>query len=176
MRRTGFLFVAIALFGVLVGCIHFSQPINNNIPVSPDIANNTSENIPASLTDDDFIVKNENTYINLGGKYEDFRTNEKIINSSSADENHAYDIHFYKNFSLNISPANSVIWSIILLTQEYKTFREISVGDSISDVVAVYGVASENWAMCYIYRYDNKTLAFYYDEVEVISRITFDMT
>lgn len=50
------------------------------------------------ISDDDFIIKDDNNYIELRGKYEDMITNDKIIKTKLADEVHAYDVYIYENF------------------------------------------------------------------------------
>jgi len=92
---------------------------------------------PSSLTDEDFVVEDDNTFIELGGKYVDIKTNEKVIDSREPTANHAYGLVRYENFLITTGVDD--IGSIHLTTSILKTNRGISVGDSISDVFEKYG-------------------------------------
>ena len=140
-----------------------------------------NENLPASLSDEDFVVKSDNTFIELCGDYNDFRTDEKFINVSYANERRAYDTFLYENFTLS---NGATIFMFALITPAFETSRNIRVGDTISSVLKKYGQPNEikesymigdNIAINEYYQYaDNKhAIMFYIDKNEVITEIRF---
>ena len=129
------------------------------------------------LTNKDFIIKNENTYIKLDGKYLDLKTNEKLIFSKEPDLIHAYYFYEYKNFK--ICSNNEIISSISLITPTLKTTRGIRVGNPISKVFLKYGKTKYhkllNKTGYYDYFYNKKILTFYVDKEKKVDLISLEL-
>lgn len=147
---------------------------------------NNSTNIKSvfPLTNSDFVIKDKNNFIKLGGKYGDLKTNEKITKTVPADENRIYDVYEFENFKLLTQPgggSNSIIGSIDLTTPIIKTSRGISVGDTISEVVAKYGnpddssIADSIAPGQYMYQYNSKFITFFVNKTGKVVLIRFEI-
>ncbi|MFV0240584.1 MAG: hypothetical protein ACK5H4_11190 [Lacrimispora sphenoides] len=182
MIKTKSLLITIMLSVILTGCASAFQASSEknqqnqtteNMTLHPGTADNTDKNTPASLSDEDFIVKNENTFIELNGNYENLITNEEIVNVRYLDEKRAYDTYVYENFIVSVSPTPyNTVFFINLVTSELETSRGIRVGDFISDVFEKYGLVDGN---SYMYHYDDKILTFYIDKDGKVTNIKFEM-
>lgn len=136
------------------------------------------------LNNEDFIIKDKNNYIELGGKYGDLKTNEKVIKTVPANENHIYDIYEYDNFKILTQPGgdtSSIIGRIDLTTSIIQTSRGISIGNTISDVVEKYGNSDNSGAADSIapgqfnYQYDGKFITFFVDKTGKVVLIRFEI-
>jgi len=182
MIKTKSVLIVIVLLVVLTGCanafIENSEKIEQNQTIvnttlHSDATDNIEKNTPIALSDEDFTVKNKNTFIELNGNYENLITNEEIVNARYLDEKRAYDTYVYENFIVSVSPTPyNTVFFINLVSPEFKTYRGISVGDSISDVFEKYGLVDGN---SYVYFYDYKILTFYVDKDGNVTNITFEM-
>jgi hypothetical protein len=149
----------------------------------PEIQNGISEvtdtqtNIINPLTDEDFVIKDKDNYIELGGKYEDLKTNEKITDTYEPNENRAYYSYFCENFTIT-TDGNSIS-CIDLETNILKTSREIRVGDSITKIFKIYGkskyykISGENGY--YDYHMVGKIITFYVDKTKKVTRIRMEL-
>lgn len=181
--------ITILLLGIGV---YFTVSFNN-----PKVQNDKSEIIDSKikindstniksvspLTNEDFVIKDKNNYIELGGKYGDLKTNEKISETVPANEKHIYDIYVFGNFKIVTEAgggANSRIESIDLTTPIIQTSRGIRVGDTISDVVEKYGNADDSIIADsiapgqYLYSYNGNTLTFFVDKMGNVVGIRFE--
>ena len=184
MIKIRYLLISIMLSVILSGCADALQSgeektIQNQteeiMTMHPDTTDNTSIDTPATLSDKDFIIKNNDTFIELNGNYENLISNEEIVQVSYLDENHVYDTYVYENFIISVSPPGNVIFHINLLTSELETSRGISIGDSISDVCDKYGVPDSMASEYYLYTYEHDLLFFYIDEYGKVTKIKFEM-
>lgn len=148
-----------------------------------NIEDKDSESV-VSLTNDDFVIKDKNNNIELGGIYRDLQTNEKITKTVTANENCIYDVYEYENFKIFTQPdesSSSIIWSIDITTSVIKTSRSISVGDNISEVVKKYGdpddsdMADSNETGQYIYQYNSEIITFFVDKTGEIVLIRYEI-
>ena len=166
---------------ILTGCIDFSKSRDEESQAKEDmgiytnIAENASINAPDTLSDKDFQIKGQGTFIELESTYENMAINEKIVNVEYLDEMYVYDTYFYENCILSISPVNGTIFCIDLVTSEFKTARGVSVGDHISTVFEEYGPVDENPSQCYVYYYNYKMLTFYVDQNGRVMGIKLEM-
>lgn len=171
--------ISVILFFVGVGiCFLFNKGDAN-----PKLENDELESI-ATLANEDFVIKDNYNNIELGGKYGDLKTNDKIIEIVPANENHIYDIYVFENFKIISQPggdADSIIGSIDLTTLIIQTPRGISVGDNIQDVVEKYGKPDESSKADsiapgqYVYQYDGKYITFFVDETGKVVLIRFEI-
>lgn len=151
--------------------VNFSKQTQKyeNVTSNKNTTDNLSRKNPAPLSEKDFIVRNDSSFIELGGKYGDIKTNEKITGSSYANANRAYDVFVYENFTVM---TNGNIFSISLTTPVLKTYRGVSVGDPIAKVFENYGAAANKDAS-YMYPYKGKVLMFSVDENNNVTQIEF---
>lgn len=188
--------ILIIIFLIGVGVYYITSI--NRAPVNPKAQNdsfkstdskariNDSSNIKSvsPLTNEDFVIKDTNNYVELGGKYGDLKTNEKIIKTVPANEQHIYDIYEFDNFKILTQPgggASSTIGSIDLTTPVIQTSRGITVGDNISEVVEKYGNpddASKADSIApgqYVYRYNGEVMTFFVDKNDKVVLIRFEI-
>ncbi|SET46561.1 hypothetical protein SAMN05443270_0160 [Lacrimispora sphenoides] len=178
------LLIIVILFISLTGCTNTFQSTSEKkeqnqtleyMTQQPHITDNTDKNIPTALSDEDFIVKNKDTFIELRSSYENLITNEEISYISYLNEDHVFDTYVYENFIVSVSPANNTVFSINLVTPELKTSRGIGVGNSISDIAEKYGLDDETYDRTLVYHYDFKMLIFYVDKDGIITNIVLEM-
>jgi len=178
------LLLAIVLLVTLTSCAndfqstserHEQNQTAENITLPPDTTENADKSTPVGLSAEDFIVEDENTFIELGGNYETLKTSEEIVEARYLDEKRAYDTYVYTNFIISTEPVNNTIWFINLVTFELKTSRGISIGDSISDVFEKYGFVDGDSSELYVYHYDGKKMTFYVDKDGKVSNIIFEI-
>lgn len=148
--------------------------------------NNDGSNVKSdlSLTNEDFIIKDNNNYIELEGRFENLVTNDKNIEIIPAHENHIYETYVYDNFKILIQPGgdnSNIILSIDLTTPVLKTSRGISVGATLSKVVEEYGYP-DNYSNTdsitsdqYYYQYDGKVITFFIDEEDKVVLIRYEI-
>jgi hypothetical protein len=147
-----------------------------NMVLQPNTTDSTSEKSHITLSDEDFIVNNDNTFIELGSKYKNLKTDEKIINTHYADENHVYNVFIFENFTITTEPWDEgIIDNINLRTPILKTSRGASIGDPISDVFKKYGLVDGDSSEFYMYHYNGKILKFYVDEKGKVTNIQFEL-
>lgn len=191
-------FISILITIVLIGVGVYLILSFNKGTADPEVQNdklestdskakiNDSSNIKSvnPLTNEDFVIKNNNTYIELGGKYGDLKTNEKIINTVPANEKHIYDIYEFDNFKILTQPgdgATSIIASIDLTTPTIQTSRGISVGDTTSEVIEKYGNTDDDSTTDsiapdqYVYRYNGQYLTFFIDKNGKVVLVRFEL-
>ena len=179
-------------------CVYFAFVMNpapitskvyndsNEITNSPEKNKEISKNESVSpLSSEDFIINDTSNYIELGSKYVDLITNEKVIKTVPANEKHIYDIYEFENFKIIIQPdggdGNTII-SIDLITSFIQTSRGISVGDKISEVVEKYGIpydSSEADLIApgqYNYQFNGKFITFFVNEYGEVVLIRFEIT
>lgn len=129
------------------------------------------------LTDKDFVIKDKNNYIELGGKYDDLETNEKITSSEGPDEHNAYYFYELENFKIT-SDGNTIDW-IDLKTPILKTSRGIKIGDSISTVFKKYGKEKyteiSKTTGYYMYHYHGKLITFYVNKSRKVNGIQIEL-
>ena len=175
-------FIFVLIF--IAGCANVLRLSDNEISQnttaentisSPDTTHSSEINIPPALSDEDFIVKIENTYIVLGIKFDILLTNEKILNTRYADERHAYNTYSYENFIITTSPINDTILSITLVTPEFSTYRGIHLGTSAIDILEKYDLADTDSSGHYSYLNNGKVLTFYVDENGNVTKIELSM-
>lgn len=137
------------------------------------------------LTYEDFVIKDKRNYIELGGKYGDLKTNEKIVKTVPGNEKHIYDIYEFDNFKVLTQiggGASSIIWSVDLTTPIIQTSRGISVGDTVSEVIEKYGkpesasTADSVAPGQYVYRDKGEYLTFFIDKNGKVVLIRFELT
>lgn len=139
--------------------------------------NTNTKSIPP-LTNEDFVIKNKYNYIELGGEYEDLKTNEKVIMTVPANETHSYHIKEYDSFKIIIG---SIIGTIDLKTNTIQTSRDISVGHTISEVIKKYGTpdiintSDSNLPGQYVFRHEGKVMTFFIDKKEKVVLIRFEL-
>ena len=126
---------------------------------------------PALISDEDFILKNKNTFIKLGDRYENLITDEKITYTRSADEKRAYDTFGYENFTIL---SGIEMFSVTSETPALETHRGIRVGKSIQDVFEKYGTTDKTPPNSFWYHYNGKFLIFYVDENDKIIQIKIE--
>lgn len=145
-----------------------------NLILYQDVTDAISKKPIAPLSDEDFIIKNDDNFVELGNTFKNLKTDEKNADIQYANEKHAYDIYAFKNFTISTQPLDEgIIFSIYLTTPILKTFRNISIGDTISDVFEKYGLVDEVPSGLYMYRYNDKILTFYADESGKVTGIHF---
>lgn len=181
MKFKLFLIGSISVIIIFVGigiCLLYNKGDAN-----PKIENDEIESI-APLANEDFVIKDKYCNIELGGKYGDIKTNDKIIEIVPANENHIYDIYKFENFQILTQPggdASGIIASIDLTTPIIQTSRGISVGDNIQEVVEKYGKPDESSIADsiapgqYVYQDDGKYITFFVDETGKIELIRFEI-
>lgn len=178
--------IAIFLLGIGVYFIisFNSGTINRNIQndksESIDFKTNSTDNkniksvLP--LTNEDFVIKDKNNYIELGGKFKYLKTNEKITKTRTTNENFAYDIYVFENLKIMIGV--DTIGSIDLTTPILQTSRGIRIGDSISKVFEKYGNTNDydttNIPICYSYFYNSNSISFFVDKNDKVMIIIFE--
>ena len=185
MIKSIFLLLTIILSVVLSSCVNVFQPsdetneqnqIIKNVTLYPDNTDDTSKNIPAPLSDEDFVIKNDDTFIELNGIYENLITCDDIVNVSYLDEKRVYDTYIYNNFTVSVSPAPyNTIFFINLVTSELETSRRVKVGDTMSDVIQKYGLTDEISLDFLAYHYKSKILTFFFNQNGNITNIGFEM-
>ncbi len=149
---------------------------HENIVIPFNTSDNTTKKFTAPLSDEDFIVKNDSTFIELGGKYTDMKTDEEIVSIHDADEKQAYKVVTFENFIIATVPVNEgAIMYINLTTSVLKTHRGISIGDTMSDVFNEYGLVDTILPESYKYHYNGKILTFYIDEYDKVTRIQLEL-
>lgn len=191
-----FISILITIF-LIGGAVYFKVSINKET-ADPQVQNDKLESIDSKantddgtkiesvfpLTNEDFVIKDKNNYIELGGNYEDLKTDEKIIKTFLADENNIYDVYEFENFKLLTQPggsSSSIIGSIDLTTSAIQTSRGISVGDTISEVVEKYGnpddssIADSIAPGQYMYQYNSEFLTFFVDKTGIVVLIRFEI-
>lgn len=181
--------ITIFIFGIGV---YFTVSFNRG--TNPKIQNDKSESIDSKtkitgntniksvspLTNEDFIIKDKNNYIELGGKYGDLKTNEKITETIPCNEKHLYYIYVFENFKIRTGACGGYIGSIDLETPIIQTSRGIIIGDTISEVIKKYGKADDsNIADSiapgqYVYRYNGNFLTFFVDKIGNVIGIRFE--
>lgn len=155
---------------------------SESIDSKTKITDSTDIKSVSPLTNEDFVIKDKNYYIELGGKYGDLKTNEKITKTVPGNEMHVYDIYVFENFKIVTElggDANSRIESIDLTTPIIQTSRGIRVGDTISEVFKKYGNADDsnitNTPGYYVYHYNSKLLTFFVDKIGKVVGIRFEL-
>lgn len=129
-----------------------------------------------SLYDRDFIIKDKNNCIELGGKYKELETNEKIKEKINPDEDAPFYYYEYENFS--ITTDGESIDSIELTTPILETSKGIRIGDQISKVFKKYGKVKyekvSSTTGYYMYLVKGKAITFYVDS-KIIYDIEFEL-
>lgn len=186
--------ITILLIGVGVYFISSINKVSVNSKEQNDKSENTdpkariNDNLNAKavspLTHEDFVIKDTNNYIELGGQYNDLKTNEKIIKNVPANEKYIYDIYEFDNFKILTQPgedANSIIASIDLTSPIIHTLRGIGVGDTISEVIEKYGKQDSTINVDSVapgqnvYIYNGEQLTFFVDKNEKVVLIRFEI-
>jgi hypothetical protein len=134
---------------------------------------NTKSNSVLPLTNSDYVIMDDKNYIELNGKYEEIKTDNKITETITPNENHAYYAYVYEDFK--ILSGGDIIAAIDLTTSVFQTSRGVKLGDEISEVVEKYGKSymdkaeyDEEYEIPGYYEY------YYYDSKNTISKyITF---
>lgn len=187
--------ILISIF-LIVSSVHFNISFNKGT-AGPQVQNGRFESIDSKantvdgtkiksefpLTNEDFVIKDKNNYIELRGEYGDLNTKEKITKTVPADENHIYDVYEFENFKLITEPAgdSSSIIEIDLTTPVIQTSRGISVGDTISEVVEKYGNPDDSSIDDsiapgqYMYQYNSDFLTFFVDKTGIVTLIRFEI-
>lgn len=162
------------------------------VPVNPKAQNDSLEStdtntkidedsntrLVSPLTNDDFVIKDTNRYFELGEKYEELKTNDKILKTIPANENNIYDIYEYENFKLLTQPDgnSSSIIGIDLTTPTIQTSRGISVSNTVAEVVEKYGDPDDSIKQSqYIYQFNSKFITFFIDETGIVVLIRFEI-
>lgn len=129
------------------------------------------------LTDEDFIIRSDDTFIQLGEPFDEIKIGKKVLSHEPCNEDQVYDTYFYDDFVLLVSfepKKGDTIWSIRLLTSEFETSRGVKIGDSISKVFEKYGVIDSDDSDFYYYSQDGRGLTFDVDENEKIIGIKIE--
>lgn len=143
---------------------------------------NTKSNSVLPLTNSDFVIMNDKNYIELDGKYKDFKTDKKVKETKQPDENHAYYIYVYEDFKIHSD--GDEIASIDLKTSVFQTSRGIKLGDTILKVIEKYGNTYMEKTQCdeeydipgqLIYSYDGKFITFFFDKNNKIVGIRLEI-
>ena len=124
------------------------------------------------LTDEDFIIKYDNTFIEIKGTYEDMITNEDITYFREMSEKRAYEITEFENFRIE---HGLVIGEITLLTPKLATARDIRVGDNIEKALQAYELNKYLDDRYYTCSHNYKYLEFYIDENQIITKIILEI-
>lgn len=157
-----------------------SQICTNNTNINYE--ENSKLNTILPLTNNDFVIMDDNNNIELNGKYEDLLTDKKIKKIITPNENHVYYIYVYEDF--NILSGGDEIGSIDLTTPVFQTSRGIKLGDTISSVIEKYGNANmskeeydekHDIPGCYMYSYHGKFISFFFDKNSKIVRIRLEV-
>ncbi|WP_432663368.1 hypothetical protein R9X47_22655 [Wukongibacter baidiensis] len=158
-----------------------TQNDNDDKQPKTNITGNINTELILQLTDEDFVIENNNNFIELGGKYKSLKTNDNITNKRLANESFSYNVYVFENFKLMTNQSgqgNSIIMSINLTSSELQTSRGIKVGDEISLVLKKYGNADEHNVTeireSYTYYYNESLLTFYTDNNGKVSFIRFE--
>ncbi|MDP4183122.1 MAG: hypothetical protein Q8942_18790 [Bacillota bacterium] len=180
---------------ILIGVYFFASidrgTINNTIQNSKIKSNDSKTKIAditkikavSPITNEDFVIKDKNNDIELGGKYGDLKTNEKITKTVPDNEIHAYFIYIFENFKILTQPCgdtSSIIGSITLTTPIIQTSRGIRIGDTKTEVAKKYGnpddtsTADSITPGQYVYRYNGKFLTFIVDKIGKVVGIRFE--
>lgn len=183
MYRFGFLLFTICFILFFKGCIEVQQ--KGNLENYDNVSNGNDSiqgmtppqkiNVFFGLSDQDFVIADEDTNIELNDKYEYLVTIETLIDKKNVDEKRVYCTYVYANFIVSVSPINDSIFYINLLTPQYKTARGIAIGDSIEDVEEKYGssvIKSENSIS---YNHNAKFITFWFDGDNEVTRIVLEM-
>lgn len=126
------------------------------------------------LTNEDFIIENKESYIQLNGKVDEMRIGDKLVSHSPLSEKRAYEVYYYENINISVGLD---IFSIVLVTSKFETARGIKVGDSIDKVFENYGVTKkDDECECYTYcgPYSQKII-FEVDKNDIITRIELEL-
>ena len=143
---------------------------------TPGTTNGNNEDLPVPLSDEDFIISDDSTFIELGDSYKNLKTDEKITSARYYDENRVYNVFAYENFTVTTGiNVQETIGYIYLVTPALKTSRGIGVGDTILDVFKKYGAVSEERPGLYFYDYNYKFIAFYVDAKGIITAIHLEL-
>jgi hypothetical protein len=163
--------------------INTVQPKDNQIDIESQttIMDNSNADLISPLTNKDFIIIDDDTYIELGGKYNDLETRDNIINMRLANENFAYDVYVYDSFKITTKQGGqdgSIILSINLTTSRYQTSRGIRVGDNLSEAEEKYGNPDDSGITeirgHHRYYYDDRILTFYTNDNKIITVISYE--
>lgn len=130
--------------------------------------------LASTMSDEDFIVRHDNLFIELGVEFKNIKVDEKILDVQDVDETHSYDVFVFENFIIRVELIREKIIGIYLTSSVLKTSRGISIGDTISDVFERYGIVDKAGAEFYMYSYRDKILRFYVDENGIIRAIQFE--
>ncbi|TYQ16371.1 UNVERIFIED_CONTAM: hypothetical protein Cloal_2904 [Acetivibrio alkalicellulosi] len=189
-------FISMLIDIFLIGIGIYSIMSFGRVTISHNIQNDITENIDSKtentdtiniksnflLDNEDFVIKYKNNHIELGGKYGDLKTNEKITKAIPANEKSVYDIYMFENFKIITQPdgkANGYILSIDLTTPIIQTPRGIRIGDTISNVLEKYGDSDDctitDTSKYYVYRYRGNVLTFFVNEKEEVIGIRFEI-
>jgi hypothetical protein len=134
------------------------------------------------LSNSDFVIMDDNNYIELNGKYEELITDNKITETIEPNEIHTYYIYVYENFKI-LSDGNEIAW-IDLTTPVFQTSRGIKLGDAISKVIKKYGNTNMDKTQYdeendipgqYMYSYDGKFITFFFDKNNKIVGIRLEI-
>ena len=168
--------MSLILLSILVSCnVKQEESLVDSDSKNENVINTQP---PASLMDDDFVIKYDSNYIKLNEPYEDIETNEKLINFYPVTENHVYEVYEYENFIISVSPNSdngSKILSINLTSDKIETSRGIKVGDSISNVFEKYGEPDSRYSSEFNYHQEGKFITFYFDDYEKVIGIKFEL-
>lgn len=195
--KLSFISILITIFILGIG-VYFTVSFNRGT-TNPKIQNEKSETIVSKtkttdntniksnfpLSNEDFVIKDNNNYIELGGKYEDLKTNEKITENLPPNEMKSYYIYVFENFK--ILTDGGIVGQIDLTAPILQTSRGIRIGDTISKVFEKYGEDAHitkydedltkltNNTGFYTYTYNGKSLEFYVDKSGEITDIRFEI-
>lgn len=138
---------------------------NSSIKETEESANN--------LTDEDFVIKNEDTYVKLRGKFDEMKVGDKLVSHRPVSEKRAYEVYYYENLTISVGID---VFSIVLITSKFETARGIKVGDSMDKVFEKYGVTEKDdeYEDYTYYGPDRYKLIFEVDKNDIITRIKLE--
>ncbi len=154
-----------------------------SIDSNPKITENINkESVFVPLTSEDFIIKDENNYIELGGKNGNIKTNEKITEFFPANEHHIYQTYVFENFRITTTPegeTDSTIFCINLDTPVLCTSKGIKIGDDESEVLEKYGSVKHHdisdETRLYRYYFEDKILTIFVDQKGEVTGIRYEI-
>jgi hypothetical protein len=163
----------IGMITIFYGCEHANENVSDEFE---DITISKEENVIDDLSEEDFMLENEDFSFCLGMKYEDFALFDIDELEPYRDKTYYFIVH--EDYKIKVAMGDKSIFFLDLITSKYETTRGISVGDSLSDMLESYGHDySQSEAFdkeFYTYYYDGKNLTFVVDENQTIISVTFD--
>jgi len=169
--KLGFLLV-FSVCIIMSGCSKGNlSSMQNSMPkVQTQVAGNDA------LRDEDFIIRDEETYIKLGDKYENLITGETLISFSDVTEKRAYESYVYESFAVAVMQE---ILEITIASSTLETARGIRVGDTMEKVIEKYGEVefheTNDATGYYLYGHGAKHVQFYFDSSNKVCFIIIDI-